>query len=117
MAEKWYRFFASRFYNAQAEMAFRTQDCDQITTNLRLTRVKGECVMMTIYLVQASWGKDAERGGYSFFASVLPQIYENRQEAEAAAKASKYRDAKVVEVDLREKKVHAAPMDARWVDY
>ena len=74
--------------------------------------------MTTIYLIQVSWEKDAECGGYSFFASVLPQIYENRQEAEAAAaKASKYRDAEVVEVDLREKKVNAQPLDAGWVDY
>ena len=65
--------------------------------------------MTTIYLIQVSWEKDAERGGY---------IYENRQEAEAAAaKASKYRDAEVVEVDLREKKVNAQPLDAGWVDY
>ena len=92
-------------------------NCYQFATKLLLSKAKGKCVITTIYLIQVSCGKDAERGGYSFFASVLPQIYEDLQEAETAAKASKYRDAKVVEVDLREKKVHAAPLDAGWVDY
>ena len=62
-----------------------------------------------IFLIQVSWGQESEHYGYSFCASVLPQVFEDRQEAEnAAKKASKYRDAKVIEVDLREKKVHAS---------
>lgn len=71
-----------------------------------------------MFLIQVSWGQESEYSGYSFCASVLPQVFEDRQEAEnVAKKASKYRDAKVIEVDLREKKVHASPLDAGWVDY